>query len=890
MNVSNKKCIKNLSKKSLKSAKVRNVIAILAIALTTVLFAALFTITSSINYSFQQQNFRMAGGDMHASFKNLTEQQVQELRDDPLMKESGARRILGMPSEAPFLKAHVEVSYIEPKLAKHYFCVPKEGSLPEEGTNQAAADTRVLALLGVEPKVGNEFTITYQLGQGTDKMTSVTETFVLSGWWEYDEAVVASNVLVPRSYADEVLKDYKPTDIRDMTGKWSLDAKFSNALHIRKDVDAVLQNHGYQGEEPDAENYISTGVNWGYSGAQFSQKADPTTMMGIIVLLILIIFTGYLIIYNVFQISVTNDIRFYGLLKTIGTTGKQLKKIVVRQAMSLSLLGIPVGLLMGFFIGKFLTPVVMKNLSYKVTHISTNPWIFIGAAVFSLVTVFISCLKPGKVAAKVSPIEAIRYTEGKDFNKRKIVKRSGEKGCSLFWMAWANLGRNRKKTMLVVISLSLAVVLMNLTVTFVNGFDMNKYLGKKVVSDFIVGHADYFQTGRIFRDSEQAVKEDIISEIEAQGGVKESGRIYGQTSLIEAFTPKEYYRNSQLTHTPAQILDKEIEGKEKNAQGMIAVHTNIYGMEEFPLSLTQLVDGDISKLNDPSGKYIAAVYVNDDYGVLEPESHWAEVGDKVTLRYVEEFEYYNSKGEIIPKEKIRWDMDYTIKATKYRDITYEIAATLVVPHNEGYRYYGSDQYVMSAAAFQRDSQTSDIMTYLFNMNDQTTDEKMKDFLEEYTTRIETSYDYESKQDYIGEFEGLRSMFLAMGGALSLIVGIVGVLNFVNTVLTGIITRKREFAVLQSIGMTGKQLKRMLMCEGILYTIAAITVSLLLALLTGPILQQTLNSVFWFFSYQFTILPIIIITPIFVLLGVVIPLLTYQVIAKYTIVERLRDSE
>ena len=84
------------------------------------------------------------------------------------------------------------------------------------------------------------------------------------------------------------------------------------------------------------------------------------------------------------SVSVTNDIRFYGLLKTIGTTGRQIKGIIRQQALLLSLLGIPVGLALGFVIGNKLTPVIMAQLSYKNTFVSFDPWIFIGAALFSL--------------------------------------------------------------------------------------------------------------------------------------------------------------------------------------------------------------------------------------------------------------------------------------------------------------------------------------------------------------------------------------------------------------------------------------------------------------------------------------------------------------------------
>ena len=123
-----------------------------------------------------------------------------------------------------------------------------------------------------------------------------------------------------------------------------------SALHIEQDLYNILANHGYQSESRAAgENYIPIGVNWGYSGSQLADNIDPMVVVTLIGLLLLILFTGYLIIYNIFQITVTNDIKFYGLLKTIGTTGKQLKRIIYFQAFLLSMIGIPLGLLSGYF-------------------------------------------------------------------------------------------------------------------------------------------------------------------------------------------------------------------------------------------------------------------------------------------------------------------------------------------------------------------------------------------------------------------------------------------------------------------------------------------------------------------------------------------------------------
>ncbi|MDD4564932.1 MAG: ABC transporter permease [Eubacteriales bacterium] len=370
------------------------------------------------------------------------------------------------------------------------YCDPEEGRLPAEGTGEAATDTRVLELLGVEPILGNEFTITFDV-DGTE----VTETFVLSGWWKYDEAVVANHVLIPHSRARDI---YDQAGIgggigKDgLTGSWNLDVMLGSSLYIEQELNKILANHGYQTESRSAgDNYIATGVNWGYSGAQLADSMDPFTVAAITGLLLIIIFTGYLIIYNVFQISVSNDIRFYGLLKTIGTTGRQLRRIIRQQALLLSLIGISLGFLVGYGAGIKLTPVILSQLNGVVQDaVSASPLIFIGSALFALVTVMISCRRPGRMAARVSPVEAVRYTEG-TADKKTI--RKAQSGASLPKMAWANLGRSRGKTAITVTSLSLAVLLLNMTVTFTNGFDMDKYLSK-MAADFMVADAGYFQT------------------------------------------------------------------------------------------------------------------------------------------------------------------------------------------------------------------------------------------------------------------------------------------------------------------------------------------------------------------------------------------------------------
>lgn len=884
--VANRKCVRRLSIRSMKAARTRNLIAIFAIALTTVLFTSLFTLAMSVNDSVQESNFRQVGGYAHGAFKYLTEKQVNELKNDPLIREYGLRRIVGMPQKEPFQKSHVEVSWCDPNEAEWLYLNPVEGHLPKEGTMEAATDTRVLKLLGVEPKLGARFTMTFMVdGKET------TRTFTLSGWWEYDEAIVANHVLIPESRVEEIFNELETKGEDEMTTYWGMDVMFCNSLHIGQDMLKVLDNHGYQTEDKSKENYVSTGINWAYTGSQLAENLDPAAVLAIAAMLLLIIFTGYLIIYNVFQISVVGDIRFYGLLKTIGTTGHQIRRMIRMQALLLSFFGIPFGLILGYGLGIKLVPVILKEMDgIMAVKVSANPAIFLGAAAFALFTVLISCKRPGRIAARISPVEAVRYTQGNTKSLKKKKYRKKQSGASLFQMAWANLWRSPGRTALTILSLSLAVVLLNLTVVFTNGFDMDKYL-RNAVADFVVGDSRYFQTGFGMFDNGWAVDESVIAAINAQGGIAGGGRIYGASyEGVQQFVTESYYRSILGQWNPKENVDWAVAHEEKLLDGRLAMNVQLYGMEAFALDRLKVLKGDIGKLYEPGGRYVAAVYRTDDYGNPVRDSNWANIKDTVTLRYVEEYEYYDpTTGEVLNPDKLPENQAFLTRPVKYADRDYEVAALVAVPGALSYRYYNNNQFILNGDTFVKDSGTDAVLQYSFDITEEQSP-VMEEFLEDYTNQVNTKYDYESKGTYMESFESLRSMFLLVGCMLSSIVGLIGILNFLNAVLTGIITRKREFAMLQSVGMTGRQLKAVLIYEGICYAAGAVFGSFAFTVAAGPLLAEMMGSMFWFFTYHFTVVPILAVTPVFVLLGAILPMAVYRTVSRLSVVERLRENE
>lgn len=884
MKVRNRKIIRHLSWKSLSANRTRNIVAICAIALTALLFTSLFTIALSINEGFQQANFRQVGGYAHGSFKRMTEEQYNALKEDPLIAEQGLSRFLGAPSEPPFNKSITEIRSADENYAKFSFATPTTGRLPEEGTDEAAMDTSVLELLGVEPELGKKITLTFDVGANSAKQT--TQTFTLCGWWEKDEAMPASEVFIPNSRVDEVLAEVGGvTD--NMTGTWNMDVMLeSGSAHIDADMQQILADNGYQSEDVAAANYIDYGVNWGYTGANLAENFDPTTAIFIVVMLLLILFTGYLIIYNVFQISVAGDVRFYGLLKTIGTTPRQIRRMIRQQALLLSVVGIPIGLVLGWLVGKALVPVVISQLDGVSSVTSTSPWIFVGSALFALVTVFISCLRPGRMAGRVSPIEALRYTESSGRTKGKRTK----KKVSIFSMAWANLGRSRGKTIITIVSLALAVVLFQLVVTFVNGFDMDRYVSRSFASDFQIADAGYFQNGELGAD--WPLSEDVIAAINAQGGVTSGGRTYGAGASVQSFQPEDWLRQTMNPYYDENALNAMLSERARDPEGNLASMAMLYGMEDYGLDHLKLVDGDLADVYDPTKKAVAVAVPTDDYGKAIPDTTSRKVGDKMWLRFVEEWEYVaRETGEVYASpDDIPETVAYEERAKKYHDVEYTVAALVAVPRSLSYGYsmLESEEIVINAQNFIADSGNDDIMYYAFDTSDAAT-AGMEDFLSDYTESIDPALDYQSKQTYIDEFNGFRNMFALLGGTLSAIIAVIGVLNVFNAILTGITSRRRELAMLQSIGMTAKQLRRMLVIEGLLYTLGAVALAAVLVLAISPFAGEAVGGLFFWFSYRPTYWPLFVAAPVFAAVGVLIPLASVHRMQRNSVVDRLREE-
>ena len=532
----NRHAVKKLSDRYFKSNKSRNIIAVIAIVLTAVLFTAIFTLGSGLIDTVQEQNIRKAGGDGQAVLSYISDDIYNDIEGNSLIEKIAYTKAVSYRIKNEGLeKWRSDLWYMDDTALAFARYEPTTGRRPE-AENEIIADTKTLDALGIKAGIGETVSLKYEI-KGTEYETD----FVLCGFWETDSLSKIGRMIVSESFIDSHsdILEYTYREDNDYSGVVTAYIMFHGKGDIESKLSRLLSETGYtcdiMGGNPKEENYMIARVSPAYQSSNLFE--NPTLLISGVIGILLIIVTGYLIIYNIFQISVIQDIQAYGQLKTLGTTKRQIKKMIHRQAANLSLTGVPIGLLIGFFLGRALVPFLMNGTIYTADAgitVTANPLIFIGAAAFAVFTVLISVQKPAKIAGTVSPIEAIKYTENDSsaFRGKKHALKNSTHGAKIYRMALANLGRNRKRTALVIVSMTLSLVLFNTVFTFSSGFDIDKYIAKFVNTDFVISTADYFQ----FRYETNDLSESFLETVMESGCFETGGRLYTARVLEEAFS------------------------------------------------------------------------------------------------------------------------------------------------------------------------------------------------------------------------------------------------------------------------------------------------------------------------------------------------------------------
>ncbi len=320
------------------------------------------------------------------------------------------------------------------------FCMPSHGR-PPRAENEIVASDRALRDLGVAPETGVEVVIEFT-AHGTDYRLPM----IVSGWYEAvsdQVSIIWASDTFCDAYPDIFQYTY-PQD-HEAAGTYFFDFMAKDPMIspgiLRDKMYDLIRSHGGDPENISAPNYMAASVN-----NVTNPSLNPKMAGAAAFLILLFIFCGYLLIYNVFDIAVMQEIRRYGLYRTIGMSRKQVKMLIDRQAAWLFCIGAPLGLIVGYFTGKAALPVIADTFSNSYANvtmdITPSPSIFAGAAALTALTVFLSTRKPVRMAADTPPIEAFHYVERA--SGKRISRRSAP-GASIPRLAWSNLGRNKRR-------------------------------------------------------------------------------------------------------------------------------------------------------------------------------------------------------------------------------------------------------------------------------------------------------------------------------------------------------------------------------------------------------------------------------------------------------------
>lgn len=864
MKNNNKQIISKISRRSMKQNRFRNVFAVIAIILTSILFTVTFTLTMGIIESIESETMRQVGTKAHGGYKDLTKEQYEKLSQNENIVDYSYNILFGTASNEEFIKHLVELRYTDEKNFEWSMMELTEGRLPQK-KNEIVLDTLALDALGAEHKLGEEVTISYDI---LDE--SHSDTFTLCGYYEGDILLGASEAYFSKEYVEDVIsirteQEWAELNLSAATngiGLIQMNIYLDSPVDIEGKMLKVIEQCGY------AEGEIDYGVNWGYASSNFS-KLDPFSIIMIAVVLFIIAAAGYLMIYNIFYISIVNDIRFFGLLKTIGTTKKQIKTLIKKQADLLSLIGISIGVVLGWLLGNAFMPLAIAQLSGNVkVKMAVSPYIFIFGIIFSYITVFISCRKPGKIAASISPIEAAKYQDNNTGKKskhnknNKAVKRHNKR-FSYFRMALRNIGRNKKKTIFVIASMSLGLILLLEVFTVISSFSSDKYVSA------MLGGTDLYMSSASMQSRYEAIEvgDNIKGFKEYLGGdkalkdmgVTASDLYLGETQMGvtgEAFDKYKEIYDKGIIRSFDERDDDTKESIEKTLRGERGIRLTLYGWDYDILKNVKVTEGEIDKEKYNSGKYIVLLAESEEESFkfnMAPLLY--KVGDKLTVN----------------------DTEYEVMA--YVEMPYRISKM-------SYSYNG-----MFGIMPEKEAEKNCVNYYIQYGTAFNTDnlEQLESKAEEFTQKVDISMVYYSHDIIANELSSVENMIKIIGGALSLFVALIAIMNFVNSIITGIITRKKEFAMLKSIGMEREQLLKMLYVESMSYVLITYVITLIIGSLVSVLCIRPFSSAMAWLEYNFTLIPVIICLPVLVFIGFLIPYAVYSKSCKESVVELLREE-
>ena len=810
---------------NLKHNKNRNLLIGIAICLTTLL---LFLIPGATNAMVKLEfaAINEIYPTWHTVLRNVEPKIAEQatIRED--VEKVGLRCDVG---EIPSDKAKIGMTALDQTCAELNKIELSEGSLPQKATDIVVSHG-ILEALGMKGKIGDTIKIPYQVlrQDGLDYQEEGTFTIcgMLKDTKEQKEKQIygayVSQAFAKQVFSEKELRYYAYIHLQTNT----MDTFDTVEKHIEK----LTADFGLKEEDH--------GDNMEYVGANY---VDPSMIPIVGMIMLVIIFAGIITIYSIYYVSMPQRIQDYGRLRAIGATKKQVRSIVLREGMLTACIAIPIGLLIGT---PFITGAVhilidaAGNVNARETEIidqilregsvNLHPlWLYALSIGVSFFTVWLSLRKPMKTAAKITPIEAMRFQN----EESKEKKRNGYDSLNLFRVTKINLIRNKKRTLITVLSMGMTGILFLVVATILSCADPREI-------------------------TNAAVKSHYQIQIESESGNKEHPEL--EWGTIQQNNP----------------LNEAMQQKVESIPGVVRT--------EY-IQRLQFFCKELSEGNQEASMEAL------------PDSYMEELKKNIVGGTFDEKGWKNGTKILASNHLLHWEKDLKVGdvyhfqiETGNETIEKEVEVMGIVDLPPSFLESGS--WIVSAEAMHAMSKynaNDEMFIYAEKEYDEKLEKELQEIIgEDHRLSIETwQEEYEMWVSVMG------FMRLACYGFLG-ILGVICIMNLINTVVNSIHLRMKEIGMMQAIGLSEKQLMTMLQLEGLFYTAGALLLSICVGSIAGygAFLWAKADGMFNIQYYHYPTTAALLMSGLVIGVQLLLVFLIGKSLRKQSMIDRIRFSE
>lgn len=815
--------ITKLALNRIRTKKARSGVICAAIFLTIVLFMTVVSLSSNLLTGYGLMMRLAVGTDYHGYLRSSAfTTDVETLRDEVRKSNdiaeayvsSNLTRYAMEEAKVPASQNTIRALESEKEL-DHFYSTITEGTFP-----QADNELLVNPLYFPDVRVGDTVTLYYEQAKESYGETASAEFYVCG----LLESISDTQIHAVMRYSNTL------EDIYGFGAPYSVYFMFENTLNITGKYDALVNETLGAYKQPDLQRFGS--LSGAYLETTLEQGMNFANVFLIVFAVATVFFCSFLLIYNIYSIALVQDMQSFGLLNVIGTTHRQLRRMIVTQSVILYAVTLLPGLIAGYFIGwKLLAPVLFRMENGGMIY-EFNVWIIVFTILLTLFTLLWSAVRPLKKLHTLTPIATVEYNPAADLPKRYVRKKNFRRKNTTpktGHLAKYTISRNRKKTVITAMSMSISVILFVLIATIADyglayGYDMMQktdyiirpaYEYQEVFIDPSYGQSDTpGEIGSGWYDLDEGISltEEYIAALENSPLTGELWRL--RTTMITMDTPeytKQFLRNWKAgcyEHFWFPIQQEILDGTMDIV--VVGIPDEFFGF---------LLDSDLNEIGDA---------YSDGWVLVEYSPTRTYTYSDGSYTYAP-YAYFEEGSELLLGQN-----RYKVKYGDATRMTHLICGhlsniaierpTIYLPEHRFLEEFGEgttyalmlnakeDCYDLMRGEIERLSEP-----FRLNVDIERKDAYDALYNSVFTTQREIVAAYASidgRMDGFAEMEQNIRAIQTVGYSLAAMIFLIGALNIVNTALSSATERKREFAMLEAVGMTDRQMMRMLLTESL----------------------------------------------------------------------------